>query len=41
MKLAIGNDHTGVDYKLAIKAHLEERGIEVIDCGTQERGNST
>ena len=40
MKLAIGNDHTGVDYKLAIKAHLEERGIEVIDCGTQDRGKS-
>ena len=34
MKIAIGNDHAAVEMKLAIKAHLEERGIEVIDMGT-------
>ncbi|MBR3314423.1 MAG: ribose 5-phosphate isomerase B [Atopobiaceae bacterium] len=34
MKLAIGNDHTAVDLKNIIMAHLEERGIEVINVGT-------
>lgn len=34
MKLAIGNDHVAVDLKNEIKAHLESRGIEVIDVGT-------
>ncbi len=34
MKLAIGNDHVAVDMKRAIRAHLEERGIEVVDVGT-------
>ncbi|MCI8515740.1 MAG: ribose 5-phosphate isomerase B [Hungatella sp.] len=34
MKIVIGNDHTAVDMKLAIKAHLQERGIEVTDVGT-------
>lgn len=34
MKLAIGNDHTAVDLKNIIKAHLEERGIEVVNVGT-------
>ncbi len=33
MKIAIGNDHAAVEMKLAIKAHLEERGIEVLDMG--------
>lgn len=37
MKLAIGNDHVAVDMKLEIKAFLEEKGIEVIDVGTNER----
>ena len=37
MKIAIGNDHVAVDMKLEIKAFLEEKGIEVIDVGTQER----
>ena len=39
MKLAIGNDHVAVDMKLEIKAFLEEKGIEVIDVGTNERGS--
>lgn len=34
MKLAIGNDHVAVEMKQQIKAHLEERGVEVIDVGT-------
>lgn len=34
MKLAIGNDHTAVALKNTIMAHLEERGIEVVNVGT-------
>lgn len=33
MKIAIGNDHAAPELKNAVKAHLEERGIEVIDFG--------
>jgi ribose 5-phosphate isomerase B len=34
MKLAIGNDHAGYDYKVIIKKMLEEQGHELIDCGS-------
>ena len=34
MKLAIGNDHTAVALKQTIMEHLEARGIEVINVGT-------
>jgi ribose 5-phosphate isomerase B len=34
MIIAIGNDHIAVDMKKIIKAHLEKKGIEVIDIGT-------
>lgn len=34
MKLAIGNDHVAVDMKKEIVAHLEAKGIEVVDVGT-------
>ena len=34
MKLVIGNDHVAVEKKQEIKAYLEEKGIEVIDVGT-------
>ena len=34
MKIAIGNDHTALEMKAAIKAHLEEKGYEVLDLGT-------
>ena len=34
MKIAIGNDHTALEMKTAIKAHLEEKGYEVLDLGT-------
>ncbi len=34
MKLVIGNDHAAVDMKNEIKQYLEEKGIEIIDVGT-------
>lgn len=34
MKIAIGNDHVAVELKNIIKEHLEERGYEVVDFGT-------
>lgn len=34
MKLVIGNDHAAVEMKNEIKAHLEQRRIEVVDVGT-------
>lgn len=37
---AIGNDHTGVDLKEVIKKHLEAKGVEVKDFGTQSRSAS-
>lgn len=34
MKLAIGNDHVAIEMKNDIRAHLEARGVEVTDVGT-------
>ena len=34
MKVAIGNDHAGTDYKLAIVGLLKSMDIEVINYGT-------
>lgn len=34
MKIAIGNDHTAVEMKNAIMEHLQERGYEVLNLGT-------
>ncbi len=34
MKIAIGNDHAGTDYKFAIISYLESEGIEVVNYGT-------
>jgi ribose 5-phosphate isomerase B len=34
MKIAIGSDHAGYDYKETIKRYLEEAGHEVRDYGT-------
>lgn len=34
MKIAIGNDHSAVELKTIIKEHLEAKGYEVIDFGT-------
>lgn len=37
MKIAIGNDHAGPQYKFAIVAYLESEGIEVINYGTDTK----
>ncbi|MDB9960496.1 ribose 5-phosphate isomerase B [Oceanihabitans sp.] len=34
MKISIGNDHAGTDYKFAILKHLEARGYTVTNYGT-------
>jgi ribose 5-phosphate isomerase B len=39
MKLAIGNDHWAIDMKNQIKAYFREKGIEVIDTGTNDPGS--
>ncbi len=36
MKIAIGNDRNGIDYKNKLLAHLKTFGHEVINCGTDE-----
>jgi ribose 5-phosphate isomerase B len=37
MKIAIGSDHAGFDYKEKIAGFLRERGHEVTDFGTHSR----
>ena len=34
MKIAIGNDHVAVEMKNHIKNYLEEKGLEIVDFGT-------
>ena len=34
MKIAMGNDHTGIELKNIIKEFVEGKGYEVIDLGT-------
>lgn len=34
MKIAVASDHGGFELKEAVKRHLEEKGYEVIDLGT-------
>ena len=34
MKISLGSDHAGFDYKEAIKDQLIKAGNEIIDCGT-------
>lgn len=34
MTIAIGNDHAGTDYKNAVVAHLESKGVKVTNYGT-------
>lgn len=34
MKLVIGGDHSSLELKAAIREHLESRGLEVVDLGT-------
>lgn len=40
MKIALACDHGGYDLKMTIIAHLKERGIEVIDLGTNNATDS-
>ena len=37
MKIAVGSDHGGLEYKDAIKKHLEEKGYAVFDVGTNSK----
>ncbi len=39
MKIAIGNDHAGTEYKFAIKEFLESKGVEVVNYGTNEKSS--
>lgn len=34
MKIAIGNDHSAIELKQVIVSFLEEKGIDVVDVGT-------
>ena len=34
MKIAVGSDHGGLEYKNAIAEHLKKQGYEVVDVGT-------
>ncbi len=34
MKISIGNDHAGTEYKLAIIKHLESKGYDILNHGT-------
>ena len=36
MRVYLGADHAGFDMKNLIKAHLQEQGHEVVDCGAHE-----
>lgn len=36
MKIAMGNDHTAIDLKNVIKDHIEAKGHQVVDFGTNE-----
>ncbi|MBQ4820033.1 ribose 5-phosphate isomerase B [Aquimarina sp. MMG016] len=39
MKIAIGNDHAGTEYKFATVSYLESEGIEVTNYGTNENNS--
>lgn len=34
MKIAMASDHAGYELKEAVKQHLQDKGIEIIDLGT-------
>jgi len=37
MKIAIGSDRAGYDYRRMLISHLEAAGHEIIDCGCEEK----
>ena len=37
MRIAVGSDHGGLEYKNAIKEHLEQQGYKVEDVGTYSK----
>ena len=37
MKISIGNDHAGTEYKFAILKHLEAKGYAVVNYGTDSK----
>lgn len=37
MKLSIGCDHGGFELKEQVKAYLEQKGYEIVDCGTNSK----
>lgn len=39
MKIAIGNDHSGVDYKNELAQYLSEKNIEIVNVGTDEKSS--
>lgn len=39
MKISIGNDHAGTDYKFAVIEHLKSKGIEVTNYGTDSKSS--
>ncbi len=39
MKIGFGSDHAGYELKNILKAHLEEKGYECIDYGTDGKGS--
>lgn len=39
MKIAIGNDHAGTEYKFAVVEYLKSRNIEVTNYGTNEESS--
>ncbi|NER17389.1 ribose 5-phosphate isomerase B [Spongiivirga citrea] len=39
MKIAIGNDHAGTEYKLTIVEKLKEQGYEITNYGTNENSS--
>jgi len=40
MRIAVGNDHSAVEMKYQIKEHIESRGHEVVDFGTNSSAAS-
>lgn len=37
LRVAVGSDHGGLEYKNAIKEHLEKQGYKVVDVGTYSK----